>query len=88
MIEGIRGGQRHGGSGTLASAAGAGGGARVIAYCHASKFGNGALAAGEFRKIMAARGITVSVQHIRDANPKDPDRTGSRVPFTPSQARS
>jgi multimeric flavodoxin WrbA len=42
-----------------------------IAYYHASKFGNGAMAAEEFKKIMAARGITVSVQHIRDANPKD-----------------
>jgi len=42
-----------------------------IAYYHASKFGNGAMVAGEFKKIMAARGITVSVQHIRDANPED-----------------
>jgi multimeric flavodoxin WrbA len=41
-----------------------------IAYYHASKFGNGAMVAEEFRKIMAAKGITVSVQHIRDANPK------------------
>ena len=42
-----------------------------IAYYHASKFGNGAQVAAEFKKIMAARGITVGVQHIRDANPKD-----------------
>ena len=42
-----------------------------IAYYHASKFGNGAMVAAEFKKIMAGRGITVSVQHIRDANPKD-----------------
>jgi menaquinone-dependent protoporphyrinogen IX oxidase len=42
-----------------------------IAYYHASKFGNGAMVAEEFKKIMAARGITVSVQHIRDADPKD-----------------
>jgi hypothetical protein len=42
-----------------------------IAYYHASKFGNGAMVAVEFKKIMAARGVTVSVQHIRDANPKD-----------------
>jgi hypothetical protein len=41
-----------------------------IAYYHASKFGNGALVAEEFKKIMAARGVTVSVQQIRDANPK------------------
>jgi hypothetical protein len=42
-----------------------------ITYYHASKFGNGAMVAEEFRKIMAARGVTVSVQHIRDANPND-----------------
>ena len=42
-----------------------------IAYYHASKFGNGAMVAEEFKKIMAARGVTGSVQHIRDANPKD-----------------
>lgn len=42
-----------------------------IAYYHASKFGNGAMVAEEFRKIMAAKGVTVSVQHIRDANPND-----------------
>jgi hypothetical protein len=40
-----------------------------IAYYHASKFGNGVMVAEEFNKIMAARGVTVSVQHIRDANP-------------------
>ena len=43
-----------------------------IAYYHASKFGNGAMVAEEFKKIMAARGVTVSVQHIRDANPGNP----------------
>jgi len=42
-----------------------------IAYYHASKFGNGTMVAEEFKKIMAARGVTVSVQHIRDANPRD-----------------
>ena len=42
-----------------------------IAYYHASKFGNGALVAEEFKKIMAARGVTVSVRHIHDADPKD-----------------
>jgi len=42
-----------------------------IAYYHASKFGNGALVAQEFTKIMMARGVTVRVQHIRDASPTD-----------------
>jgi hypothetical protein len=40
-----------------------------IAYYHASKFGNGAMVAEEFKKIMQARGVDVSVQHMRDANP-------------------
>jgi hypothetical protein len=47
------------------------GGVMNIAYYHASKFGNGALVAEEFKKIMAARGVTVSVVHIRDADPRD-----------------
>jgi len=42
-----------------------------IAYYHASKYGNGAMVAEEFKRAMAARGVTVSVQHIRDASPKD-----------------
>ena len=42
-----------------------------IAYYHASKFGNGAMVAEEFKKIMAASGVTVTVRHIRDANPRD-----------------
>jgi hypothetical protein len=42
-----------------------------IAYYHASKFGNGALVAQEFTKIMTAKRVTVRVQHIRDANPND-----------------
>lgn len=41
-----------------------------IAYYHASKFGNGARVAEEFQKIMAARGVPVRVQHVRDADPK------------------
>ena len=40
-----------------------------IEYVHASKFGNGALVAEEFRRQMAARGVTVGVRHIREARP-------------------
>jgi hypothetical protein len=40
-----------------------------IEYVHASKFGNGALVAREFSKQMAAKGVTVNVQHIRAARP-------------------
>ena len=42
-----------------------------IEYFHASKYGNGAMAAEEFKKLMAARGATVNVHHIRDLRPKE-----------------
>lgn len=42
-----------------------------IEYFHASKYGNGAMVAEEFRKQMAAKGVTVNVHHIRDASPKE-----------------
>ena len=40
-----------------------------IEYFHASKFGNGAMVAEEFKKQMATRGVTVNVRHIRAARP-------------------
>jgi menaquinone-dependent protoporphyrinogen IX oxidase len=42
-----------------------------IEYFHASKYGNGVVVAEEFKKQMAAKGVTVHVQHIRDARPKE-----------------
>ncbi len=42
-----------------------------IEYFHASVFGNGARVAEEFKKQMAARGVTVVVHHIRDARPTE-----------------
>jgi len=45
--------------------------AMKIEYFHASKYGNGARVAEEFKKQMAARGVTVNVHHIRDARPKE-----------------
>jgi len=42
-----------------------------IEYYHASKFGNGALVAEEFKKQMAARGVAVNVQHVREAKPRE-----------------
>ncbi len=41
-----------------------------IEYLHASVFGNGVMVAEEFSKQMAAKGVTVSVHHIRQASPK------------------
>jgi len=42
-----------------------------IEYFHASEYGNGAIVAEEFKKQMAARGVTVNIHHIRDARPKE-----------------
>lgn len=42
-----------------------------IEYYHASKYGNGAIVAEEFKKIMAGKGVTVNIHHIREARPKD-----------------
>jgi len=42
-----------------------------IEYFHASKFGNGAMVAEEFKLQMAAQGVTVNIHHIRDAKPKE-----------------
>ncbi len=42
-----------------------------IEYYHASKYGNGAMVAEEFRNQMAAKGVTVNVHHVRDARPKE-----------------
>lgn len=42
-----------------------------IEYYHASKFGNGAKVAEEFERQASAIGATVSIHHIRKANPKN-----------------
>jgi hypothetical protein len=42
-----------------------------IEYLHASKFGNGAMAAAEFARLMAGRGVAVGVHHIREASPTE-----------------
>ena len=43
----------------------------TIEYFHASKYGNGARVAEEFRNQMAEKGITVHIHHIRDARPRE-----------------
>jgi len=40
-------------------------------YYHASKYGNGARVAEEFKKQMDAKGISVNVHHIKEVNPKE-----------------
>jgi sulfite reductase alpha subunit-like flavoprotein len=42
-----------------------------IEYFHASKYGNGAMVAEEFKNQMAAKGVTVNVHHIKDVKPKE-----------------
>jgi hypothetical protein len=41
-----------------------------IEYFHDSKYGNGASAAGEFKKLMAARKATVTIHAVKDSNAK------------------
>ena len=42
-----------------------------IEYFHASKFGNGATVAEQFKRQMATKGIPVSVHHIAEARPEE-----------------
>lgn len=42
-----------------------------IAYYHASKYGNGARVAEEFKSQMADKGVIVNVQHVRNVRPQD-----------------
>jgi hypothetical protein len=42
-----------------------------IEYFHASKFGNGAMVAAHFLEQMAATGVDVHVQHIREVSPAE-----------------
>jgi hypothetical protein len=42
-----------------------------IEYLHASKFGNGAIVAAEFARLMAGKGVAVEVHHIRELNPTE-----------------
>lgn len=41
-----------------------------VEYFHASKYGNGAEVAEEFKRVMTARGVVVNVHHIRDVSAK------------------
>jgi multimeric flavodoxin WrbA len=42
-----------------------------IELYHASKYGNGAKVADEFKRLMVAKGNEVNIHHINDASPKD-----------------
>lgn len=55
-----------------------------IEYFHASKFGNGAMVADEFKKQMVAEGVTVNVHHIREASRRCRMRTPPRCSDVPA----
>jgi hypothetical protein len=57
----------------------------IIEYFHASRFGNGAMVAEEFRRRATELGATVSVHHIRDANPKNLPQADLYVFSSPGQ---
>jgi len=42
----------------------------VIEYFHASKYGNGARVAEEFKRQMTEKGVTVNVHHVRETRPQ------------------
>ncbi|HEV2452182.1 MAG TPA: hypothetical protein VGS62_09660 [Streptosporangiaceae bacterium] len=56
-----------------------------VEYLHASKYGNGVMVAEEFSKQMAAKGVTVNVHHIREANPKELPPAGLYVFSSPAR---
>lgn len=56
-----------------------------IEYVHASKYGNGAAVAAEFQQLMAARGVTVDVHHIRDLRPAEIPRADLYVFSSPGR---
>jgi hypothetical protein len=41
-----------------------------IEYFHASKYGNGARVAEEFKKQMGAKGVMVNIHHVKNSSPK------------------
>jgi menaquinone-dependent protoporphyrinogen IX oxidase len=57
-----------------------------IEYFHASKYGNGAKVAEEFKRLMAVKGVTVNVHHIRDARPKELSAADLYVFSSPGRA--
>ena len=56
-----------------------------VEYLHASKFGNGALVAAEFKKLMAAKGVSVEVHHIREVRALDLSRADLYVFSSPGR---
>lgn len=43
----------------------------IIEYYHASKYGNGAKIADDFKRLMDARKVTVNIHHVKKAKPHE-----------------
>ena len=43
----------------------------IIEYYHASKYGNGVRVAEEFKKVMALKGVTVNIHHVKKTKPDE-----------------
>jgi menaquinone-dependent protoporphyrinogen IX oxidase len=56
-----------------------------IGYLHASKYGNGAAVAAEFKKQMTAKGVDVDVHHIREVRPTELSRADLYVFSSPGR---
>jgi len=56
-----------------------------IELYHASKYGNGAKVAEEFRRLMTMKGHSVNVQNIDDSRPKEPPQAGLYVFGSPTR---
>ena len=56
-----------------------------IEYYHASKYGNGASVAEEFKNQMIGRGANVNVHHIRDSRPKEIPRADLYIFSSPGR---
>jgi hypothetical protein len=56
-----------------------------IEYYHASRYGNGATVADEFKQQMSTKGVTVSVQHVREVKPDQIPRADLYVFSSPGR---
>lgn len=56
-----------------------------IEYFHHSMFGNGAAVAAEFARLMADRGVDVSIHHMRDVKAKQPPAADLYVLSSPGR---
>lgn len=56
-----------------------------IELYHASRYGNGAKVAEEFKRLMTVKGNEVNIHHIKDVNPKSPPHADLYVFGSPTR---